>query len=102
MPYFDCTTAGQTVRYHALFISAYGFFGSIDKHKLNTFGLRDLLTSLQSPSNVDGLYYRRTDCTVSRSLYLPRTFAFGLFGSIDNKLTNFWPPRSPYLTPVDI
>jgi len=50
--------------------SAFGFFGSTDKNKWNTFGLRDLLSSLQSTSNVDGLYYRRTDCTVSCSLYL--------------------------------
>jgi len=50
--------------------SAFGFFGSIYKNEWNTFGLRDLLNSLQPTSNVDGLHYRRADCTVSCSLYL--------------------------------
>jgi hypothetical protein len=105
--WMDCITAGQIVLYHALFICLVHLrLDSSDRlMSINwpLFGLADLLTSLQLTSNMDGLQYRRTDCTVSFSRYLPRTFAFGLFGSIDkNKLTTFWPPRSPYLTSVDI
>jgi hypothetical protein len=55
--WMDCTTAGQTVLYHALFICiAHLRLDSSDRLITNWpfFGLRDLLTSLQSTSNVDG------------------------------------------------
>jgi hypothetical protein len=61
MPYLDCTTAGQTVLYHALFIClVHLLLDSSDRLIINwpPFGLRDLLNSLQSTSNVD-------DCTTT-------------------------------------
>jgi hypothetical protein len=72
--WMDCTTAGQTVLYHALFICLVHLrLDSSDRLvRINSplLGLRYLLTSLQPTSNVDGLYYRRTDCTVSCSICL--------------------------------
>ena len=92
--WMDCTTAGQTVRCHVIFICLVHLRLNCSDRLIiingTLFGLRDPLTSLQSQFNVDGLYCHRTDCTVSCSLYLPRTSAFGFFGSTDkNKLTTF-------------